>query len=112
MKLPVLSGLYRLSNGAEMVVINMQEPWTECTVCGADTLEGWGLPIWNGLIVANDWPGEWGGVPACESCWERHERGELVEVPTSEYAAIFAQHGPASAPGAGGPGHDLEGGGA
>lgn len=69
----------------EYLQINMQDHWTECTVCGADTPAEWGLPVWNGMIVANDWPGEWGGVPACESCWAKHERGELVEVPTSEY---------------------------
>lgn len=72
--------------GNSILVINLNERWAECSVCGADTPAKWGLPVWNGFIVANDWPGEWGGVAACESCWERHERGELVEVPTSEYS--------------------------
>lgn len=68
-----------------ITVIDLNERWSDCHVCGEPTPARWGLPVWNGFIVANDWPGEWGGVPACESCWEKHERGELVEVPTSEF---------------------------
>jgi hypothetical protein len=72
-------------DGDPYLAIDMQESWTECIVCGAETPARRGLPAWNGMIVANDWPGEWGAVPACEPCWGRHERGELVEVPTSEF---------------------------
>lgn len=73
--------------GNPVVVIDLNARWADCHVCGDPTPCQWGLPVWNGFIVANDWPGTWGGVPACYSCWEKHERGELVEVSTSEYRA-------------------------
>lgn len=81
---PNLPHVLRFPEG-DVEVINLSARWTDCTVCGEETPAAWGLPVWNGLIVANDWPGEWGGVPACEACWEQHERGELVEHPTSAY---------------------------
>jgi hypothetical protein len=80
--------LHEYGEDGSSMVINMYEPWTECSVCGTETPVGWGLPVWNGFIVANDWPGEWGGVPACQSCWAKHERGELVEVATSGYTRL------------------------
>ena len=70
------------------MIINLDEPWTECTICGADTPSKWGVPVWSGMIVANDWPGDWGGVPACKSCYEQHTRGMHVEVLTDEYDQI------------------------
>jgi hypothetical protein len=80
------SGLYMTPRGDTYVVINMQEPTIDCHVCGVEAPMAWGLPLNNNAeIVANDWPGEWGGVSVCESCWARHERGELVECPTSDY---------------------------
>lgn len=78
-----------------ITVINMNERWTDCHICGEPTLAKWGVPTWNGSIVANDWPGDWGGVPACEKCWEEHERGLHVEEPTpttpKEIAWLVAQ---------------------
>lgn len=81
-------------SGPDIYVIDLNERRTDCTACGAETPARWGLPVWEGFVVANDWPGPWGGVPACESCWERHERGELVEVPASDYPAIAARGEP------------------
>lgn len=59
----------------------------ECNICGCEWESGWGVPVWNGVRVANDWPGEWGGVPVCEPCFHRHAAGEFIEVPTFEYDA-------------------------
>lgn len=72
-------------DGHPVVIVDLSAHWADCHVCGEPTPCRWGLPVWNGFIVANDWPGDWGGVPACQSCWARHERGELAEVPTSDY---------------------------
>jgi len=49
-------------------------------MCGVETPTRWGLPVDSetAQIVANDFEGEWGGIPACRECWERHERGEFV----------------------------------
>lgn len=74
-----------------MVVIDLNERWADCHICGEPTPSRWGVPVWNGEIVANDWPGEWGGVPACEKCWAEHERGMHVQYPTpTDPAAVAA----------------------
>jgi hypothetical protein len=59
--------------------IHMQTPGygDVCFVCGGEASGFHGVPIVNGDLVSNDWPGPWGGVPACEPCYEKHERGEL-----------------------------------
>ena len=64
----------------EPMVIYLNYPTATCCVCGEDCLSLWGLPVSSetGEIVANDFEGEWGGVPACQSCWSRHEHGEFV----------------------------------
>lgn len=40
------------------------------------------LPTFNGDIVSNDWPGEYGCKSCCEFCYQKHERGE---VPTCDH---------------------------
>ena len=56
----------------------------DCDICGepAPYAYGFGLPTFNGDIVSNDFPNElWrqhgGGVPVCEDCYRKHERGEM-----------------------------------
>jgi hypothetical protein len=71
-----------------VVIVNLQQHWCDCHICGEPTLAAWGVPVWNGFIVANDWPGDWGGVSVCKSCHDRHAAGEFVEVPTSDYHRI------------------------
>lgn len=68
----------------DVCVIDLWLPTAECHVCGEPTLCKWGLPVWNGFIVGNDWPHEWGGVPCCKGCYERHEAGELTEIQADE----------------------------
>ena len=60
-------------------VINMNPPRPgDCWYCGGDcTGHNCGLPIFNGDLMSNDWQGEWGGVPACQGCYDKHERGLL-----------------------------------
>lgn len=76
---------HRIIAGHEVEVINLDARWADCHICGEPTPCRWGVPVWNGFIVAVDWPGEWGGVPACERCHDEHARGMHVEVPTSEF---------------------------
>lgn len=82
------------SHGGRCLTIYLQSPWATCRICGDETPSRWGVPVWGGFIVANDWPGSWGGSPACEDCWRRHESGEFVELPTSEYdPAVHGREG-------------------
>lgn len=66
---------------APILLIRMQSPGYEsdmpCPGCGGRASPFHGLPVFNGDIMSNDWPGEWGGAPACEACFEKHLRGEL-----------------------------------
>lgn len=62
-----------MTNTDPVLVINLSEPWTNCSSCNKETPYKWGLPISeDGQIVPNWWPGEWGGVPACEECYKKH----------------------------------------
>jgi hypothetical protein len=76
-----------------VLVIDLDERWADCWRCGELTPSRWGLPVWNGELVSNDWQGEWGGVPACEACFDLHAAGKLStldcplkEEPVLDYA--------------------------
>jgi hypothetical protein len=72
----------------DVLVIDMNDATDrlgDCYACGGPSHPNYGLPIWNGFIVGNEWPYEWGGVPCCEDCYERHQRGELTEVTPDQY---------------------------
>lgn len=64
---------------SDILEIRMQSNETECFICGAETEHCWGVPTCNGDIVSNDFPDDlWdGGVPVCEDCYLKHERGEI-----------------------------------
>lgn len=61
-------------------VINLYPPTAQCCICGEWDVSKWGVPVDSetGVIVANDFAGEWGAKPACEGCWKKHESGEFV----------------------------------
>lgn len=65
---------------APVLVIDLYPPCIYCAVCGAHDLSRWGIPVSSetAQIISNDSDEDWGGVPACESCWERHAAGEFV----------------------------------
>lgn len=46
---------------------------TDCRNCGEDASGGSSIPVDNNAeIVAIDYKGPWGGVPACRTCVELH----------------------------------------
>jgi hypothetical protein len=65
----------------DVLEIHMQTPGygmgEPCVACGQPSSGFHGLPVFNGDIVSNDWPGEWGGVPCCLACFYLHEQGKL-----------------------------------
>lgn len=65
----------------DVLVIRMQTPGSgmgePCVNCGKPSSGFHGLPVFNGDIVSNDWPGEWGGACCCEDCYNRHAAGQL-----------------------------------
>lgn len=62
--------------------------WTNCHACGAECPSEQGLPVDEcGDYVANDYTGEWGGVPACRRCYDVHAAGG----PAALYAMLRHQ---------------------
>lgn len=60
-------------------VIYLNYPTAQCCICGEWDVSRWGVPRDDtGLIVANDYDGDWASSPACRKCWEEHERGMHV----------------------------------
>lgn len=55
-------------------VIRLDERVAVCHICGAESPPRWGIPIYEGFVLPNAWPGEWGGVDACLACWTQQGR--------------------------------------
>jgi hypothetical protein len=54
-----------------------REPCWACRMRESDPLMG--IPVYEDLVLPNDWPGEWGGVPACPECFNKQNAlGEAV----------------------------------
>lgn len=63
----------------DITIIDMHQPQVNCCICNKISKNNWGVPIDDaGVIVSNDYKGEWSSKPACKSCWEKHENGEFV----------------------------------
>ena len=54
-------------------VIRLDAPELECRICECPVTAGAGgfsIPMYEDLVVPNDWKEEWGGFPACAACYE------------------------------------------
>ena len=60
-----------------VTIINMQRREGGCCNCGKPVDGAYGLPVFEGHVVANDWPGEWGGQDCCQDCYELPQRDAL-----------------------------------
>lgn len=65
---------------AALRVIRLDERVAECYVCGTESPPHWGIPLYEGEVMPNDWPGDWVGVDACQECW-LHQGVLLAPVP-------------------------------
>jgi hypothetical protein len=54
---------------ADVVVINLTPHGIDCHVCDEEDNAGHGIPIYEDVIVPDDYTGEWGGVPVCLRCY-------------------------------------------
>ena len=53
-------------------VIQLDQHWTTCAVCGCDTPLGYSIPMYEGKKVDTTKTDEWGGMPVCEECFNKH----------------------------------------
>jgi hypothetical protein len=66
----------------EILEIRMQLRMIDCFICGEPDEHRWGVPVFNGDVVSNDFP-DWlwrsggGGQAVCRECFEKHACGEL-----------------------------------
>lgn len=55
---------------SERMVLNMQSLPADCWACGENASgRQCGIPVYEDMILPNDWQGEWGGAPACRECF-------------------------------------------
>lgn len=68
------------SDGNRYTVVDMWVPTVNCCICNAESENRWGIPVDSETaeITSNESDRDWGAVPACRECFERHERGEFV----------------------------------
>ena len=61
---------------APIQIIDLWPRESECVLCG-EHLWGCklGLPMHEGEVVPDDWPGEWAGFDVCAPCYVKHRPG-------------------------------------
>lgn len=71
----------------ESLIINLFPRETECIVCEAPLSDcRQGVPVYEDLLLPNEWTGDWGGFDACQRCFEI--QGKLTEpTPLAEVRA-------------------------
>lgn len=74
-----------------VTIIDLQENWDTCIICERDTPLHWGVPVYEGLIVDNNWPFEWFGAPACKTCHDEHAQGEHVQLKVRKMTDLYTQ---------------------
>jgi hypothetical protein len=51
-----------------VLVIDLSQEVGTCAICGDETDGRGGVPMYEDLVLPDDWQGEWGGFDACEAC--------------------------------------------
>lgn len=77
--------VWKSGSGPDIVVIQMEPmfpPSADCCICGVEVViltfgKNYGIPMWEGKVVAPDSSHEWGGFTACKDCFDKYERGDL-----------------------------------
>lgn len=57
----------------DLIIIDLWSPLVDCHICNEPAHKK-GIPIYEGLVLPDNWDGEWGGVPACDACFEKQQR--------------------------------------
>jgi hypothetical protein len=46
----------------------------DCPICGAPAGRNVGIPMYEGVPVAHDYVGEWGGFDCCQQCFDDYNK--------------------------------------
>lgn len=55
--------------GSRILVIDLWPVVCDCTICGAETSDKFGIAVYEDVIVPDNYEGEWGGAPVCARCF-------------------------------------------
>lgn len=69
-----LDNLDRLDDELNAEVIDLSPHEVSCVVCGVITDDSHGIPMYEDLVLPDDWTGEWFGQPACRRCHAAQSR--------------------------------------
>jgi len=58
----------------EAVIINLSEPVSNCAICESIVPLRYGIPMYEDMILPNDWEEEWAGQTVCRRCFEAQEK--------------------------------------
>lgn len=50
-------------------IIELDQKWTNCTICNEDTPIGFSIPMYEGKKVDTTKTDEWAGMPVCKRCF-------------------------------------------
>ena len=51
-------------------IIELDQKWTTCTICQADTPLRWSMPMYEGKIIDVTKDEDWAGMPVCKKCYD------------------------------------------
>lgn len=57
----------------DITLVNLSPMWAECWLCGVEVMMssgGQGVPVYEDLLLHNDYQGAWGGSTACKRCFD------------------------------------------
>ena len=64
-----MSSVAEFNQQHPVLVIDLQDFWTECAICDERCPRRQGIPMYEDIVLPNDWTGEWYGRPACVRCY-------------------------------------------
>lgn len=63
-----------VNNKPEMLIINLNKHYVDCYVCSKPTIPKYGIPMYEDIVLPNDWDGEWFGQTVCRRCFSIQEQ--------------------------------------
>jgi len=87
-----------MSERDPVLVISLWPIESNCGACGVRLVNAkHGIPVYEDLVLPNNWGGNWGGNDACLACYEVQQT--LVAPVTTAWLARKAQEAPSGAGG-------------
>jgi len=53
-----------------ILIIELDHPWTNCTICNKETPIGYSIPMYEGKKVDTTKTDEWAGQAVCKECYD------------------------------------------